>query len=52
MMMNYLTSLKVFSEGVIMFGFTYPAYCVFCMVSPVHFRGAGTCYVCWFWVGK
>ena len=22
------------------------------MVSGVHFRGAGTCYVCWCWVGK
>ena len=43
MMMNHLTSLTVFSKGGIMFGFTYPAWCMVCMVSGVHFRWAGIC---------
>ena len=35
-----------------MFGFTYPAQCMACIVFGVRFRGAGTSYVCWCWVGK
>ena len=37
---------------VIMFGSMCSTQSMVCLVSGAHFREAGTCYICWCWVGK